>query len=135
MLSYREGDVSAHCTRGRRAVLFPLPTCVTASSVMIQSCSLCEVLCQLRMAALVSVLVGEASPALVLLRQECGTALLVLSVDRRVTAVSLSMQSKCMKVISELCPGEPGKNTFARERYGFISLFLSPVLPLAVCWG
>lgn len=73
---------------------------------------LCEVLCQLRMAALVSVSVGasrEASPALVLLRQEHGAALVVLSVDLRVTLVSLSNQAWRMRVISWLCLGEPGK--------------------------
>lgn len=56
---------------------------------------LCEVLCQLCMAALVSVSVGasrEASPELVLLRQEYGAAV-VLSVDLHVTLVSLSNQS------------------------------------------
>lgn len=100
---------------------------------------LCEVLCQLRMAALVSVSVRasrEASPALVLLRQEHGAALVVLPVDLRVTLVSLSNQSYRMRVISWLCPGEPGRNPFVREHYGFISLFLifSPVLPLAPCW-
>lgn len=57
---------------------------------------LCEALCQLHMAALVSVSVGasrEASPALMLLRQEHGAALVVLSVALHVTLVSLSNQS------------------------------------------
>lgn len=56
---------------------------------------LCEVLCQWGTAALVSVSVGasrEASPELVLLRQEYGAAL-VLSVDLHVTLVSLSNRS------------------------------------------
>lgn len=58
--------------------------------------SQCDVLCQLCMADLVSESEGasrEASPALVLLRQERGAAQVVLSVDLRVTLVSLSNQS------------------------------------------
>lgn len=99
---------------------------------------LCEVLCQLCMAALVSVSVGasrEASPKLVLLRQEYGAAL-ILSVDLHVTLVSLSNQSQCMRVIFWLCSGEPGKNPFVKEHYSFISLsfVFSPVLSLALCW-
>lgn len=49
-----------------------------------------------------------------------------------VTVGSLSTQSECMKHISWLCPGDPGKNAFVREQYGFISLFLSPVLSVGV---
>lgn len=97
VLSCREGYVSAYCTRGRRAVLF-------SSAHMSNSqryhepvpLFLCEVLCQLCVAALVSVSVGasrEASSALVLLRQERGAALVGLSVDLCVTLVSLSNQS------------------------------------------
>lgn len=57
---------------------------------------LCEVLCQLCLAALVSVSVGasrEASLALVLLKQEHGAALVVLSVDLHVRLLSLSNRS------------------------------------------
>lgn len=82
-----------------------------------------------------SVLVGAsrgASPALVPQRQERAAAPVVLSVHRHVTVGSLSTQSECMKHISWLCPGDPGKNAFVREQYGFISLFLSPVLSVGV---
>jgi len=78
VLSCREGDVSACCTQGRRAVL-PLLTCATVSGTVNQSCSCCV---QLSLAALVIVSVGasrEGSLALVLLRQEHGAALIVLS--------------------------------------------------------
>lgn len=96
-LSCREGDVSAYCTWGRRAVLSPLPTHATVSGVMNQSCSFCvkrfaNYAWQPRSACLVGAS-GEASPALVLLRQEHGAALVVLSVDLHVTLVSLSNQS------------------------------------------
>lgn len=37
----QRGDVSAYWTRGRRGVLFPLPTCATVSGIMNQSCSFC----------------------------------------------------------------------------------------------
>lgn len=111
VLSCREGDVSAYCTWGRRAVLFPLPTCATVSGIMNQSCSFCvkhfaNYAWQPWSACPVGAY-GEASPAVVLLRQEHGAALVVLAVDLHVTLVSLSNQSWRTRVIFWLCSGEP----------------------------